>query len=141
MPSGSEVLRDGTIGGEEALGLPGRFESLHPPLALAGGLVWSGPMPQWARRLFYGSGGRVIILRPSMRYSPEGTLSCHCHDHAIHSADAVPFFEHPCERCPAAYVSSGMAPRFTAAVSLQSSWPTERPNDSIRSACPLMPRN
>jgi hypothetical protein len=39
MPSGSEVLRDGTIGGEEVLGLPYRFEPLHPPLAMAGGLV------------------------------------------------------------------------------------------------------
>jgi hypothetical protein len=39
MPSGSEVLRDGTIGGEGALGLPCRFEPLRPPLALAGGLV------------------------------------------------------------------------------------------------------
>jgi hypothetical protein len=39
MPSGSEGLRDGTIGGEEALGLPCRFEPLHPPLTLAGGLV------------------------------------------------------------------------------------------------------
>jgi transposase len=31
-------------------------------------------MPQWARRLFYGSGGRVIIVRPSGRY-PRGEHS------------------------------------------------------------------
>jgi hypothetical protein len=39
MPSGPEVLCNGTIGSKEALGLPWRFEPLHPPLALAGGLV------------------------------------------------------------------------------------------------------
>jgi len=37
--SGSEMLRDGTIGGEEALGLPGGLEPLHPPLALASRLM------------------------------------------------------------------------------------------------------
>ena len=39
MPTGPEVLGDETIGSEKALGVPGRFESLHAPLALAGGLV------------------------------------------------------------------------------------------------------
>ena len=39
MPPGSEVLGDGPIGGEKALGVPGRFEPLHAPLALSGGLM------------------------------------------------------------------------------------------------------
>ena len=39
MPPRSEVLGDGTIGGEEALGVARRLEALHPPLPLAGGLV------------------------------------------------------------------------------------------------------
>jgi hypothetical protein len=39
MPSGSEVLRDGTIGGEEALGLPWGFAPPHPSLPLARRLV------------------------------------------------------------------------------------------------------
>jgi hypothetical protein len=29
MPSRAEVLGDGTVGGEEALGVPGRVETLH----------------------------------------------------------------------------------------------------------------
>jgi hypothetical protein len=37
--SRSEVLDDRTVGGEEALGLPWRFEPFHPALALAGGLA------------------------------------------------------------------------------------------------------
>jgi hypothetical protein len=39
MPPRSGVLGYGTKGGEEALGLPGRFKSLPAPLPLAGGLV------------------------------------------------------------------------------------------------------
>jgi len=39
MPTGAEVLGDGPIGGEKALGMPGRFEPLHAPLPLARGLV------------------------------------------------------------------------------------------------------
>ena len=39
MPARAEVLRDGTIGREEALGLAGGLEPLHAPLPLAGGLV------------------------------------------------------------------------------------------------------
>ena len=39
MPTGAEVLRDGTIGGEETLGLTRGFEPLHPSLSLAGRLV------------------------------------------------------------------------------------------------------
>src|SRR5688500_2814972 len=39
MPSGAEVLRDGTIGREEPLGVPCRLKSLHPPFPLAGRLV------------------------------------------------------------------------------------------------------
>ena len=39
MPSGAEVLRDGTIGREEPLGVPCRLKSLHPPFPLAGQLV------------------------------------------------------------------------------------------------------
>jgi hypothetical protein len=39
VTSQAEVLRDGTIGGEEALGMPGGLEPLHAPLPLAGGLV------------------------------------------------------------------------------------------------------
>ena len=32
--------------------------------------------------------------------SPEGTLSCHCQDHAIHSADVVAFLEHLLREVP-----------------------------------------
>jgi transposase len=32
--------------------------------------------------------------------SPEGKLSCHCQDHAINSADAVPFLEHLLREVP-----------------------------------------
>ena len=39
MPSRAEVLGNRTIGGEESLGMPWRLEPLHPPLALACGLV------------------------------------------------------------------------------------------------------
>ena len=39
MTSEPEVLRDGTIGGEEALGLPWGLEPLHAPFTLARGLV------------------------------------------------------------------------------------------------------
>jgi hypothetical protein len=39
MPSWAEILGDRPIRGEEALGMPGGFEPLHAPLALAGGLV------------------------------------------------------------------------------------------------------
>jgi len=39
VASRSEVLGHGTIGGEEPLGVPWRFEALHPPLPLAGRLV------------------------------------------------------------------------------------------------------
>ena len=39
MAPRSEVLGDETIGGEKALGVPGRFEPLHAALPLAGGLV------------------------------------------------------------------------------------------------------
>jgi hypothetical protein len=39
MASRSEMLGDGTIGGEEPLRLPGRLEPLHTPLPLAGGLM------------------------------------------------------------------------------------------------------
>jgi hypothetical protein len=39
MPSWAEMLRNGTIGGEELLGLSCRLEPLHAPLPLAGGLV------------------------------------------------------------------------------------------------------
>ena len=39
MPSWAEMVRYQTVGGKEALGLPGRLEPLHAPLALAGGLL------------------------------------------------------------------------------------------------------
>src|SRR5262245_478232 len=39
VTSQAEVVGDGTIGGEEALGMPGGLEPLHAPLPLAGGLV------------------------------------------------------------------------------------------------------
>ncbi len=39
VTSWSEVLDNGTIGGEEALGMPWRLEPLHAALALAGGLM------------------------------------------------------------------------------------------------------
>jgi hypothetical protein len=39
MPSQAEVLCDGAIRGQKALGMPGGFEPLHPPLALAGGVM------------------------------------------------------------------------------------------------------
>jgi hypothetical protein len=39
VASQSEVLADGTIGGEKLLGVPGGFKPLHPPLALAGRLM------------------------------------------------------------------------------------------------------
>jgi hypothetical protein len=39
MPSRAEVLRDGTIGGEEALGMPRGFDPLHAPFPLARRLV------------------------------------------------------------------------------------------------------
>jgi hypothetical protein len=39
MLSWAEMLRNGTIGGEQPLGLPSRLEPLHAPLPLAGGLV------------------------------------------------------------------------------------------------------
>jgi hypothetical protein len=39
MPARAEVLGDGTVGGEELLGVPWRFEPLHAPLALTRGLV------------------------------------------------------------------------------------------------------
>jgi hypothetical protein len=39
VASRAEVLGNGTIGGEEALGMPRGFEALHPPLPLTGGLV------------------------------------------------------------------------------------------------------
>jgi hypothetical protein len=39
VTSGPEVLRDGTIGRQEPLGLSWRLEPLHPPFPLAGGLM------------------------------------------------------------------------------------------------------
>ena len=39
MPAWSQVSRNRTIRGKEALRGPGRLESLHPSLPLAGGLV------------------------------------------------------------------------------------------------------
>jgi hypothetical protein len=39
MPTRTKVLRDGPIGGEEALDLAREFEPLHVSLALAGRLV------------------------------------------------------------------------------------------------------
>jgi hypothetical protein len=39
MPTRPEMLRDETMGREEALGVAGRFESLHPPLPLPCRLV------------------------------------------------------------------------------------------------------
>jgi hypothetical protein len=39
MSAWTEMLGDRTIGGEESLRLTRGFESLHPPLALAGGLM------------------------------------------------------------------------------------------------------
>jgi len=39
MPSRAEVLRDGSMRGEEALSMPWGLEPLHAPLPLAGGLV------------------------------------------------------------------------------------------------------
>ena len=39
MPAGTKVLGDGTIRREEALGVSWRFEPLHAPFPLAGGLV------------------------------------------------------------------------------------------------------
>jgi len=39
MPPWTKVWGDGTISGKEALGVPGGFEALHPPLALAGRLM------------------------------------------------------------------------------------------------------
>jgi hypothetical protein len=39
MPSRAEVLGDGPIGGEEALGVSWGFKALHAPLPLAGRLV------------------------------------------------------------------------------------------------------
>ena len=39
MTTGVEVLQDGTIGGEEPLGMTRGLEPLHAPLALAGRLV------------------------------------------------------------------------------------------------------
>jgi hypothetical protein len=39
MPSWAAVLSDGAIGGKEPLRVSWRFESLHTPLPLAGGLV------------------------------------------------------------------------------------------------------
>ena len=39
MPTRTEVLCDWTIGGEKALSVARRFEPLHLPLSLAGGLV------------------------------------------------------------------------------------------------------
>jgi hypothetical protein len=39
MPAWAEVLRDGTIGGEETLGVAREFEPLHTPLPLTGGLM------------------------------------------------------------------------------------------------------
>jgi hypothetical protein len=52
VTSGPDVLRDGTIRRQEPLGLSWRCAPLHPPLALAGGLVRivrAGiPVPVWA---------------------------------------------------------------------------------------------
>src|SRR5262245_12643866 len=39
MPTRSEMLGDGAIGGEKTLGLTGRLKALHTSLALAGGLM------------------------------------------------------------------------------------------------------
>ena len=39
MPSRTEVLGDGAIGGEEALGMARGLEALHAPLPLAGRLM------------------------------------------------------------------------------------------------------
>ena len=39
MAARAEMLRDGTIGREETLGVARGFKPLHPPLPLAGGLV------------------------------------------------------------------------------------------------------
>ncbi len=39
MATQAEVLRDGTIGRQEALRVAGRFEPLHPLLSLPSGLV------------------------------------------------------------------------------------------------------
>ena len=39
MPAWAEVLRDGTIGREETLGVAGGLKPLHAPLSLACGLV------------------------------------------------------------------------------------------------------
>jgi hypothetical protein len=39
MPTRTEMLGDGTTGGEEPLGVPKGLEPLHMPLPLAGGLV------------------------------------------------------------------------------------------------------
>jgi hypothetical protein len=39
MPARTEVLGDGTIGGEESLGITRGFEPLHAPLALTSGLM------------------------------------------------------------------------------------------------------
>ena len=39
MPAWVEVLRDGTIGGKETLGMDRGLKPLHAPLALTSGLV------------------------------------------------------------------------------------------------------
>src|SRR5690349_17111476 len=39
MPTRAEVLHDGTIGGEESLGLTWGLKPLHPSLPLSGGLM------------------------------------------------------------------------------------------------------
>ena len=60
MPSRAEVLGDRTIRGQKAVGVPGGFEPLHPPLSLARGLVGVlGPMIQIAVVAAFDTGGHL----------------------------------------------------------------------------------
>jgi hypothetical protein len=59
------MLRHGTLGGEEPLGLPGRLEPLHAPLPLAGGLVrMLRPMVQIAVLAMFHTGHDLAQGRP-----------------------------------------------------------------------------
>ena len=64
MPSWTEELSDGTIGGEESLGVSWCLEPLHPPFALAGGLVGVfGAIVQIAVLPMFHSGQHLALRR------------------------------------------------------------------------------
>jgi transposase len=78
-------------------------------------VVSSGPMPRWARRPSCGSGGRVSISRPSVPCCQRVSWTATAKHTPLALMTWSRFSSTCCARSPAAWSSSGMARRSTAA--------------------------